>query len=132
MLKEHIEDKVACVFNWFSAIYFKANPKKSQFFLTSNEQVNLNLVDLIIKNSSKSEKLLGINIDNFLTFNEHVSCISSYLNKSTLRLIINAFISSQVVYCPLVWMFHKRRYNNKINYLHERILNIIYKDYKII
>ena len=71
VLKE-IEDKSACVFNWFSANYFKANRKKSHFLLTSNEEVNLNLNDLIIKNS-KPEKLLGINIDNFLTFDEHVS-----------------------------------------------------------
>ena len=35
VLKE-IEDKAACVFNWFSANYFKANPKKSHFLLTSN------------------------------------------------------------------------------------------------
>ena len=63
--------KVACVFNWFSANSFKANPKKSQFLLTSNKHVNLNLDDLVIKNN-KSEKLLGINIDNFPTFDEHV------------------------------------------------------------
>ena len=93
-----IEDKAAGVFNWFSANYFKPNPKKSHFLLTLNEEVNLNLGDLIIK-SSKSKKLLGMNIDNFLTFNEHVSklCkkasqklhaiarISNYLNKKKLR-----------------------------------------------
>ena len=107
VLKE-IEDKAGCVFNWFSANYFKANPKKSHFLLTSNEQVNLNLDDLIIK-TSKSEKLLGINIDPILTFNEHVSklCkkasqklhaiarISRYVIKDKLRLIMNAFFSFQ-------------------------------------
>ena len=46
VLKE-IEDKSACVFNWLSANYFKANPKRSNFYLTSNEEVNLNLDDLI-------------------------------------------------------------------------------------
>ena len=40
VLKE-IEDKANCIFNWFSANYFKANPKKSHFILTSNEQDNL-------------------------------------------------------------------------------------------
>ena len=68
-----LEIKVkGCVFNWFSANYFKDNPKKSHFLLISNEQVNLNLDILIIK-TSKSEKFLRINIDHFLTFNEHVS-----------------------------------------------------------
>ena len=93
-----------CVFNWFSANYFEANPNKSHFLLTSNEQVNLNLDVLIIK-ASKTEKLLRINIDHFLRFNKHVSklCkktsqklhaiahISSYLNKYKLRVILNAF-----------------------------------------
>ena len=137
VLKE-IEEKASCVFDWFSADYFKANPKKSHFLLTSNEQVHLNLDDLIIK-TIKSEKLLGINIDHFLTFNEHVSklCkkasrklhaiarISSYLNKNKLRLIMNAFFLFHFGYCPLVWMFHNRRYNNKINHLHEQSTKII-------
>ena len=121
-----IKDKASCVLNWFSANYFKANPKKSHFLLTSNERVNLN-VDLII-NTSKYEKLLGINIDHFFTFNEQVSKLckkasqklhtiartSSYLNKNKLRLIMNAFFSAQFGYCPLVWMFHNRRHNNNI------------------
>ena len=51
-------------------------------------------------------------------------------NKSKLRLITNAFFSFQFGYCPLVWMFHNRRYNNKINCLHERMLRIVYKDCK--
>ena len=40
------------------------------------------------------------------------------------------FFLSQFGHCPLVWMFHKRRYNNQINCLHKRILRIVYKDYK--
>ena len=40
------------------------------------------------------------------------------------------FFSSQSGYCPLFLMFHSRRYNNKINCLHERMLRIVYKDYK--
>ena len=40
------------------------------------------------------------------------------------------FFSSQFGYCPLVWMFHNRRHNNKINRLHKRMHRIVYKDYK--
>ena len=40
------------------------------------------------------------------------------------------FFSSQFGYCPLVWMFHNRKYNNKINCLHERMLRRVYQDYK--
>ena len=47
---------------------------------------------------------------------------------------MNAFFSSQFGYCPLAWIFngrYDRRYNNKINRLHERMLRIVYKDYKL-
>ena len=42
---------------------------------------------------------------------------------------MNAFIVSQFRYCSLIWMFHNRTMNNKINRLHERALRIIYKNY---
>ena len=37
-------------------------------------------------------------------------------------------MESQFKYCPIVWMFHSRRTNNKINRLHERALRIFYDD----
>ena len=43
---------------------------------------------------------------------------------------MNAFFLSKFGYCPLVWMFHNRSHNNKINRLHERVLRIVYKYYK--
>ena len=92
--------------------YFKATSKKSHFFLTSNEQVNLSLGDLIIE-TSKSQKLLGITISLHLT-NTLLNCkkasqklhsiarISSYLNKNKFRLIMNAFFrpSLDIVHLP--------------------------------
>ena len=41
---------------------------------------------------------------------------------------MKVYITSQFGYCPLVWMFHRRYLNNKINYLHERALRITYGD----
>ena len=35
---------------------------------------------------------------------------------------------AQFSYCPLIWMFHSRKLNNKINKLHERCLGIVYSD----
>ena len=95
----------------FQLIIFKHTQRNLIFF--SNGEVNLNLDDLSIK-TSKSEKLLGINIDNFLTFNEHFSklCkkageilhaiarISSHLNKNKLSLTMNAF------FCPSLDIVH--------------------------
>ena len=41
---------------------------------------------------------------------------------------MNAFITSQFSYCPLVWMFHSRTLNNRINKIHERALRLVYKN----
>jgi hypothetical protein len=46
-----------------------------------------------------------------------------------LRLLMKAFIESPFGYCPLIWMFHSRTMNNRINNLHERVLRIVYKDH---
>ena len=41
---------------------------------------------------------------------------------------MKSFILSQFGYCPLVWMFHSRKLNHRINRIHERALRIVYKD----
>ena len=46
------------------------------------------------------------------------------------KLILSAFITSNFSYCPLVWMFHSRKLNKRINRIHERALRIIYRDYE--
>ena len=52
--------------------YLKANPGKSQLLLTSNDEASIKIDDTDIKSSS-SKNLLGVIIDNKLTFNELVS-----------------------------------------------------------
>ena len=42
---------------------------------------------------------------------------------------MKAFILSHFGYCPLVWIFHSRKLNNRINKIHEKSLRIVYKDY---
>ena len=42
---------------------------------------------------------------------------------------MKAFIASEFGYCPLVWMFHSRKLNSRVNKLHERALRIVYQDY---
>ena len=54
--------------------------------------------------------------------------ISSSMSPNKLRLVMKAFIESQFSYCPLIWMFHSRELNNRINRLHERALILVYKD----
>ena len=42
---------------------------------------------------------------------------------------MKAFSTSEFDYCPLVWMFHSRKLNSRVNKLHERALRIVYQDY---
>ena len=50
------------------------------------------------------------------------------MNFEKRQILVNSFFTSRFNYCPLVWMFHSRTMNNKINHLHERCLRIMYCD----
>ena len=39
---------------------------------------------------------------------------------------MKAFVTSQFSYCPLVWIFHNRIMNNRINTLHKKALSLVY------
>ena len=94
--------------------------------------------------NSTSEKLLGIVIDNKLTFDVHVSGIctkatqklhalsrvSHFMTFKQRLTIMTSFILSQFGYCPLVWIFHSRTLNTRINRIHERALRIVFRDDK--
>ena len=88
---------------------------------------------------SERVKLLGVNIDRNLNFDYHIANICKKANNKLTaivrfinllsfeksRTLIKSFVESQFGYCPLVWMFHNRKENNKINRLHERSLRIL-------
>ena len=42
---------------------------------------------------------------------------------------MKVFLASEFGFCPLVWMFHRRKLNSRINKLHERALRMVYQDY---
>ena len=48
------------------------------------------------------------------------------MNTNKSQGLMKAFITSQFSYCPLVWMFHNRTTNNKINTLHDKALRLVY------
>ena len=90
-----------------------------------------------------SEKFFGIKIVSKLTLEEHVEglCkkasqkvsavarISSLMRFEQKKRIVNFFITSNFSHYPLVWMFHSRRINNRIDHIHERALKSIYQNY---
>ena len=94
--------------------------------------------------TTNSIKLLGINIDDQLKFNEHISILCSkaamqlnalsrlqkYMGKSEKEAIINSFILSNFSYCPLVWYFSSCESIRKIEKIQKRCLRIILNDYE--
>ena len=71
---ENLKHYMKILLKWFRINSLQANPGKFQFIILGKK--NRNLVNLII-NSTKIEEskkvvLLGITIDNLLTFSEHI------------------------------------------------------------
>ena len=106
------------------------NPDKCHYMCLGKDTVNdiLNFCDEELK-SSELETVLGIEIDQKLTFNCHVKTlcskaakklsvlqrIANIIDEEKRNLLFNAIIKSRFSYCPLVWMFCSRRSNNLIN-----------------
>ena len=142
LILSKLEKGTSTVFTWFQNNYLKANSGKSHLLTTSDNIQHINVEGNQLS-SSKSEELLGILIDHKLTFENHLlnivqkvnqklhalARISKYMPRKKLRIIMKAFVSSQFAYCPLIWMFHSRQINHKINKLHERALRIVYNDH---
>ena len=56
--------------------------------------------------------------------------IANYMPLEKRRIVMKTFIESQFNYYPLIWIFHPRTINNKINRLHETALRIVYSDFR--
>ena len=88
---------------------------------------------------SKYEKLLGITFHKNLSFRKHIEDLrkranqilqalarsSTYIDPLKPEILINSFIQSQFNYCPLLWMFHDRVLNSKLNLIQERALRLV-------
>ena len=133
-----LEDDSTILIQWYKSNYLKPNPDKWHLLLSDiGNDLNIAISNKCIQNSS-CEKILGVNFDNKLNFNSHITklCkkagqklhalarVSNFMSVNQKKVIMNAFISSQFSYCPLIWMCHSRSLNTKINKIHERALRI--------
>ena len=138
-----LEKDASILLRWIRNNGFKANTDKFHLLLSDDdEEYHIRVANFTIQNS-KSEKLLGIIFDNGLNFNSHISNICSkasqrlhaistvgtFMNFTQGKVLMQAYIHSQFGYCPLVWMFHCRKLNNRINNIHERALRIVCNDF---
>ena len=140
-LIKKLEHDSTLAIEWFESNYMKLNHDKCHFIMSGHkhEYVFAKIGQKLIW-EERNVKLLGI--DSNLLFNKHVRSlymkasrklsaltrVVKFMNLQQRRTLMKAFVVSQFNYCPLLWMFHSRTLNNRINNLHERALRIVYKD----
>ena len=122
------------------------NPGKCHFMLfgvKENEQFDLICNDITLKHSSH-EKILGVTIDNKLSFDEHIinicktankklnalSRINHYMKQNQKEILLPSFRISRFSFSPLIWMFCSKKSSKQINATHERSLRIILNNYE--
>ena len=143
---ERLENVSLKVMKWFSYNCLKLNEDKCHFLALGaarDEPVTIKNGNASVQNSTQ-EKLLGVTIDNKLTFEHHVaglrqttsnkpyafSRIAPFMDQGKLLYLMRAFINSQFQYFPLAWMFHSRQLRHKIDRIQERALRVTYQDYE--
>ena len=88
--------------------------------------------------------MLGVQIDDKLNFNLHITNISrstanqlnalikfkQFLSFEAKKVLANSYFYSNFNYYPLVWMFSSAKSLNKIEYLQKRPLRYLYSNYE--
>ena len=138
-----LEKNSMLAIRWFENNYIEWNTDKCYLIILvyKHEQIWENIAkDLILE--SNDVKLLEITIDRYLKSYKHILKLCTNANQKLItlsrilklfsfkkrRTFFKAFVESQFKYCPILWKFHSRLTNNKINKLHEGALRIVYDD----
>ena len=117
-ISHRLETDCSVALEWFADNFMKLNADKCHLLVLGqrcDDPVTVRIGNADVVNSSE-EKLLGVQIDSRLSFDNHVSklCqkasnklyalarISPYMDQSKLRALMRAFITSQFQYCPLI------------------------------
>ena len=128
---------------WFKENKMTVNADKFQVLLIDKtKQDHTKEVVQIEEQSIKAVELLGIEIDDKLRFNLHISKICNSVanqlnavthlrNSMTFNIkeaLINSYFMSNFNYCPVVQMFSSVKSLNRIQYFQKRALRILLDD----
>ena len=120
----------------------KANPKKFQFMILgkgTRQTVILNINNIRIREPQNVE-LLGLTIDNRLSFKDHISMlccranyklhalrrIRKYLTLEKSKLPYNAFINNIFSYASITWMICRKQDYLEVETNSYKVLKIVY------
>ena len=124
------------------------NPEKFQLMLLQKSTKKVIQEKLQIDNKKiipeNSVTLLGITIDDRLSFDDYVSklcnkasmqlkvifILKKYMSQKELEVVSNSFIHSNFNYYPLVWHFSTNKSIEKLENIHKRCLRLTVNHYK--
>ena len=129
---------------WFHNNQTTATPDKFQSIILSRHRIDefdISLDGHVITRGN-TLKMLGVTLDDKMSFSEHVrnmcqtaSCqilalkrISNFLNEQCRMHIYKSFISANINYCPIVWLLYGKTNLKKLPKLQERAFATVYCD----
>ena len=140
-----LTDETTVAISWFDNNLMQANPSKFQaiFLGCKEEQISLTVEGKQIA-AVDSVKLLGVNLDNKLTFTSHIQelCqkaarqvnvirrLSKFLDTKSKLAIFRCFILSHFQYCCIIWHHCGKVNNSKLEKLQKRALRYVFEDHK--
>ena len=143
--KNTLKQQTTNALKWFDENHLIANPEKFHlmFLLPDKTDQAMNeqlLIDNRTLDSEPSITLLGMEIDNSLTFNTHIGNqaasqlnvlkhLSRFMGYNERRIIMQSFILSNFDYCALIWHFRSKSNTAKIEKIQERALRLVFDDY---
>ena len=146
--KNILKQQTTVVFEWFDQNHLVANTEKFHLmFLSTDKTGQLVNEQLFIGDKTLNNEpcitLLGMDIDNLLTFNKHIAnlCkkVASQLNvlkrlsrsmgHTERKLIMQVFTLSNFDYCALIWHFCSESNTAKIEKIQDRALRLVLDDH---
>ena len=142
-IADTLNKEMVSLMEWFRKNSLAANPAKFQTMHVKSNNIKdaeLNVtVDNVSLPSSDAMKVLGIDIDDRLTFDGHVSNmyikagelnalqrLKGSLDRNSCMAIYKSFSMSNFNYCPLVWMFTSKTALSKLENIQKRALKFVF------
>ena len=147
-IKIILEKETNKMMDWFAKNSLAANSTKFQTMLMCGNNKKVDDLNIIVENtkleSTSSIKVLGVNIDSKLNFNDHVCdmCtkagrqlnvlqrLKGSLDFDSLMVIYKSFIISNLNNCPMVWLFTSKSSLSKLENIQKRALRFVLNDYE--
>ena len=134
--------------SWLKKNKMIANPDKFQAIILSRSKeiptvgLKVNIGSSFIL-TEDCVKLLGVTIDNRLSFDRHITSLckkasaqmnalfrlSHALPQKAKKVLVDSFVYANFTYCPLTWHFSSYKSISKIELIHKRALKFLFSEF---